>query len=125
MLLSNRINRKSRIVARASSPSWPSLWLRKLGSFCMGSRVVTASGVLAPLVAIGRIDEREVEAFIRQRVVGKGAAEHDLKMAGGDFALRLQNEHIGAGDGPSLGIEFLPVEEDLGLEGRFAGDGLC
>jgi len=74
--------------------------------------------VLAPFVAGGRIDERAVEAFVRQRVGEKGVDEHDLKMAGGDFALRLQNEHVGAGDGPSLGIEFLPVEEDLGLVGN-------
>jgi len=35
--------------------------------------------VLAPLVAVGRIDELEVEAFVRQLVVGKGAAEHGEK----------------------------------------------
>jgi len=68
--------------------------------------------VLAPLVAVGRIDELEVEAFVRQRVVGKGAAEHGVLRV---IALRLQDEHVGAGDGPGLGIEFLPVKEDLGL----------
>ena len=30
--------------------------------------------VLAPLIAVGRIDELEVEAFAGQLVVGKGAA---------------------------------------------------
>ena len=35
--------------------------------------------VLAPLVAVGRIDELEVEAFVRQRDVGKGDAEHGEK----------------------------------------------
>jgi len=39
--------------------------------------------VLAPLVAVGRIDELEVEAFVRQRVIGKGAAEHGEKYEGG------------------------------------------
>jgi len=36
--------------------------------------------VLAPLIAVGRIDELEVEAFVRQRVVGKGDAEHGESM---------------------------------------------
>jgi len=39
--------------------------------------------VLAPLVAVGRIVELIVEAFVGQRVVGKGAAEHGGKYEGG------------------------------------------
>jgi len=39
--------------------------------------------VLATLVAVGRIDELEVEAFVRQRVDGKGAGEHGGKYEGG------------------------------------------
>ena len=39
--------------------------------------------VLAPFIAVGEIDELEVEAFFRQRVVGKGAAEHGEKYEGG------------------------------------------
>ncbi len=35
--------------------------------------------VLAPLVGVGRMDELEVEAFVRQPVVGKGAAEYGEK----------------------------------------------
>jgi len=30
-------------------------------------------------------------------------------------------EQVGAGDGPGLGIEFLPVEEYLGLESGVGG----
>ena len=37
------------------------------------------------------------------------------------LALRLQVEQVGAGDGPGLGIEFLPVEEYLGLESEVGG----
>jgi len=68
--------------------------------------------VLAPLVAVGRIDELEVEAFVGQLVIGKGAAELDVL---GVLALGFQDEHVGTGDGRGLGIEFLPLEEDLGL----------
>ncbi len=39
---------------------------------------MTASVVLAPLVAIGRIHELEVEAHVRELVVGEGAAELDV-----------------------------------------------
>ena len=38
--------------------------------------------VLAPLTAVGRIDGLEVEAFVRQRVVGKGDAGHGKKDEG-------------------------------------------
>jgi len=80
--------------------------------------------VLAPLVAVGRINELEVEAHFRQLVLGEGAAELDVF---GIFALGLQDEHIGAGDGPGEGVQLLPVEEDLGvgidLEDVVLGDG--
>ena len=39
--------------------------------------------VFAPLVAVGRIDELEVEAFVRQLIDGKGAAEHGEKYEAG------------------------------------------
>ena len=39
--------------------------------------------VLAPLIAVGRIDELEVEGFVRQLVVEKGAAELDVRHPGG------------------------------------------
>ena len=80
--------------------------------------------VLAPLVAVGRIDELEVEANGRQLVVGEGAAELDVLRI---LALWLQDEHISAGDGPGKGVQLLPVEENLGLgidlEDVVLGDG--
>jgi len=39
--------------------------------------------VLAPLVAVRRIDELEVKAFVRQRVVGKGDAIHGTHLREG------------------------------------------
>ncbi len=75
MLLSNRSVRKSRIDARGSSPSWLSLWLPTLGLFWHGLAGGDGVVALAPLIAVGRIDELEVEAFVGQRVVGKGTAE--------------------------------------------------
>lgn len=53
--------------------------------------------VLAPLVAIGRIHELEIEAHLRELVVGEGAAELDVFRIP---ALGLHDQHVGAGDGP-------------------------
>jgi len=62
----------------------------RVGEDVVGAEVgmkVAAGGdggvVLAPLVAVGRIDELEVETFVRKLVVGKGAAEHGGKYEGG------------------------------------------
>ena len=62
--------------------------------------------VLASLVAVGRIDELEVGAFVRQRVVGKGAAELDVCRPGGggsEWFHKMGEIKQGAGAGAKRG----------------------
>ena len=47
--------------------------------------------ILAPLVAVGWIDELEVEALVRKLVIGKGATELDVFRI---LSLWLQNQHV-------------------------------
>jgi len=62
----------------------PAFTLRAtFGCPCRSAPLPVGAVVLAPLIAVRGIDELEVETFVRQRVVGKGAAEHGGKYEGG------------------------------------------
>ena len=73
------------------------------------------------LAAIGWVGEPVGEAYFRQLIVGKRAAELD---GFGVLAVQLKNQPVRPIDGPSLRVQLLPVEieggEDLAHIGREA-----